>query len=700
MEGYSDLDLLLLGSGPTAPRRCAICPQKSGLLLCSGCKVVDYCGTEHQTTHRPKHKTDCRAIKVAREKMEREKDALQRAEIFGHGPSDDVFTTSVGRFWGIIETRDYMRARCDAAHALLKIDTKRAVEGALDHFNDMIRLCRNDNLGVRDIIPHLMLRLGQDQECYNFLKWWATTDKPWDISTPYLRIGRANPCERNLFSSKEMSLSHLVALTLLKLRLYMDLEACANIDPSDFFSPGPDLSRPIGSYVRTLTKSMDLYAVERLAGIQNTQYKALCQQVFDENPYFWELLVGGETPPLPPYYSPGSMEEAQVVLRQCQSAWNESEDAIIMINADTADFVTVYQGPTTDPGGRDPPSTGGGSFQAWERNRGTGRSFPSRFEARSSPTDLFVPSVTASSNATRFLHRNDPRKVLVFVDGACSNNGQQSPRAGWAVVLGEPNDNRESSVVSGRLENKGPFGGFNKATSNRAELRAAIAALRLCDWRAEGYVNLVIATDSSYVVDGATGWVKGWVKNGWTTHIGDDVKNKDLWELLLGEAERWIDKGLVVEFWKIPRELNQEADQAAKETSQNDPAVEDFKDVTLSSGQRHAHKPQGHILALCLENEALFDSVFGTLVSRITAKSKMERARTPEAALAMLDQEPRPSVILVTDGSLARQRKLWERIIDHLRDGATVILAGMFSSMVNEGEFNRFFARLGLPWKR
>ncbi len=108
-------------------------------------------------------------------------------------------------------------------------------------------------------------------------------------------------------------------------------------------------------------------------------------------------------------------------------------------------------------------------------------------------------------------------------------------------------DESQSCIVSGRLENKGPFGDDSVATSNRAELRAAIAALRLYNWRSAGFGSLVIATDSAYVVDGATDWVRDWVHNGWKKRSGGKVKNRDLWDLLLGEVERCKDCGLGVE---------------------------------------------------------------------------------------------------------------------------------------------------------
>ncbi|KAK3059734.1 hypothetical protein LTS18_010168, partial [Coniosporium uncinatum] len=86
----------------------------------------------------------------------------------------DAFNTCVGRFWTIEDTRDYMEARFALVEALLKIKTFKAVDAALGHAADMLRLNRSDYLGMRDLAPSLMLRLNMDQECYDFLKWWGT----------------------------------------------------------------------------------------------------------------------------------------------------------------------------------------------------------------------------------------------------------------------------------------------------------------------------------------------------------------------------------------------------------------------------------------------------------------------------------------------------------------------------------------------
>lgn len=170
--------------------------------------------------------------------------------------------------------------------------------------------------------------------------------------------------------------------------------------------------------------------------------------------------------------------------------------------------------------------------------------------------------------------------VLLMTDGACLDNGQSNPRAGWAFFQGE-SLNGEPCVVSDRLENQGPWGDAGSQTSNRAELRAVIAALRFRHWRGEGFKTVVIATDSSYVVDGATQWAKDWVKNGWKTNGSRraNVKNKDLWEGLLGECERAHGFDMAIQFWKIPREWNTLADEGAKKAAAEGDAPDRWQEI-------------------------------------------------------------------------------------------------------------------------
>ncbi|KAI0103203.1 ribonuclease H-like domain-containing protein [Nemania sp. FL0031] len=218
-----------------------------------------------------------------------------------------------------------------------------------------------------------------------------------------------------------------------------------------------------------------------------------------------------------------------------------------------------------------PPSTGMPSAV-----RGTGRVFPTRFIPPSTeikPIELFS-GTRAAAYYPRYLCRDDPQKVLILTDGACLNNGQPNPEAGWAFVFG-PGSGNGPAIVSSRLEKEGPFGDPAAQTSNRAELRAVIAALQFRAWAGEGFKTVVIATDSEYVTRGSIVWAKTWIKNGWRKGDGSEVKNKDLWESLLGEVERHHDEGVSIQFWRIPREWNTVADEAAKKGAEQ-PAIEKF----------------------------------------------------------------------------------------------------------------------------
>lgn len=120
-----------------------------------------------------------------------------------------------------------MNRRYDLVLKLLNIRTGEAVEAALDHLLDMLRLCRADNGGHRSQVPALYLRLGRDQEAYDFIKWWADVSDDYDwgnMELPYLNVKGADPFKPiNLDSGIKYDLSMKVALLLLKSRLFVDV---------------------------------------------------------------------------------------------------------------------------------------------------------------------------------------------------------------------------------------------------------------------------------------------------------------------------------------------------------------------------------------------------------------------------------------------------------------------------------------------
>jgi ribonuclease HI len=113
---------------------------------------------------------------------------------------------------------------------------------------------------------------------------------------------------------------------------------------------------------------------------------------------------------------------------------------------------------------------------------------------------------------------NAPR-VEIFTDGACSGNPGPG---GWGAIL-----------RAGAHE-KSISGGEPATTNNRMELMAAIRALEAL--KVPSIVTL--STDSRYVMDGATKWMKRWKQNGWRTADKMPVKNDDLWRALDAAAQR------------------------------------------------------------------------------------------------------------------------------------------------------------------
>ncbi|KAH0524055.1 hypothetical protein TsFJ059_008974 [Trichoderma semiorbis] len=209
--------------------RCSHC-QVAGpkLLRCNGCLAVRYCSREHQAAHWPKHKSACSKIKKARTKLAEEDHAIRNATEDFMTPAN-AFESHVGHFWGMINTRDYMRARMALAMKLLQQATLGSVSEAYEHMRDMLRLNRSDNMGIRDMVPALMLRLDLDQECYDFVKWWATCDPDgrydWgNMDLPHLDLHGADVFEKpDFLLVKHSDLNSLVALLLLNLKLLVDI---------------------------------------------------------------------------------------------------------------------------------------------------------------------------------------------------------------------------------------------------------------------------------------------------------------------------------------------------------------------------------------------------------------------------------------------------------------------------------------------
>jgi ribonuclease HI len=109
--------------------------------------------------------------------------------------------------------------------------------------------------------------------------------------------------------------------------------------------------------------------------------------------------------------------------------------------------------------------------------------------------------------------------VKIYTDGGCAPNPGPG---GWAAIL-----------LTGAHE-KELKGGEATSTNNRMELTAAICALEALKWPCVVDMH----TDSQYVRDGITKYIRNWKRNGWRTASKDPVKNEDLWRRLDAAVER------------------------------------------------------------------------------------------------------------------------------------------------------------------
>ena len=140
-------------------------------------------------------------------------------------------------------------------------------------------------------------------------------------------------------------------------------------------------------------------------------------------------------------------------------------------------------------------------------------------------------------------------KLIIYTDGACSNNQGDENVGGYGAVLLFGNAKKEI------------YGGEANTTNNKMELTAMIEALKAVtrnDYSTEVY------TDSAYIHNCIEQkWYESWRKNGWKNSKKEPVKNKELWVELLELIESFKN----IKIFKVKGhsgdELNELADELA-----------------------------------------------------------------------------------------------------------------------------------------
>lgn len=156
----------------------------------------------------------------------------------------------------------------------------------------------------------------------------------------------------------------------------------------------------------------------------------------------------------------------------------------------------------------------------------------------------------------------------LVTDGACSGNGTDASRGGWAAILTAP-DGTETVLT----------GGEYPTTNNRMELMAALEGLSATP---EGS-DVELVTDSSYLAHAIEkGWLKGWQRKGWRTASKQPVANRDLWERMIAELARHGSVRPTLVRGHAGHEVNERADRLAVEAALD---AQPRQEVPVTPGQ-------------------------------------------------------------------------------------------------------------------
>lgn len=105
-------------------------------------------------------------------------------------------------------------------------------------------------------------------------------------------------------------------------------------------------------------------------------------------------------------------------------------------------------------------------------------------------------------------------RAIIYSDGGCNC---KTRIGGWGAVV----------YTNGLRHDL--HGGALDTTNNRMELQAAIEAIRFLE---NPKAEIILYSDSQYVIKGITEYVDGWRRRGWRLSENKPIKNPDLWQTL------------------------------------------------------------------------------------------------------------------------------------------------------------------------
>ena len=125
------------------------------------------------------------------------------------------------------------------------------------------------------------------------------------------------------------------------------------------------------------------------------------------------------------------------------------------------------------------------------------------------------------------------KKLQIWADGGCRNNGKPNALGGWGGGAVAVNGDVETQVMCnyGSVE--------DLITNNQNEIMAITNALQSIT-KIKDNIHVEACLDSAYIVNCFnSNWRAGWEKNGWKNARKKPVENKDLWISLFKEVDRF-----------------------------------------------------------------------------------------------------------------------------------------------------------------
>lgn len=310
--------------------------QNVHLLVCSRCKVARYCSVNCQRQDFKNHLPDCREVNNLSNQIESEAQSL-RVHNNWFGQIEDLFDTQVGNFWGIVESRDYCRARHKLFTKLSEIahfyEVRPLLETVLGHQLELLRLNMSDNMGIRDLVPFTLLSLNRDDDCHAFIKHWVPIYEDGNVEIYSELHNRSSPgdwiyptnqnrledlCHADAESGR-FPLSSLAALAIIKLRIIAAYEA--KLEQIKILAK-TEMGKSLGDameHVQRILINRDGHS-EQVIQEQEKHVQKYFRIMQSSNPTLLPSIVNPgplKSQPVPDYIVRGSPSEAWGILHSC-----------------------------------------------------------------------------------------------------------------------------------------------------------------------------------------------------------------------------------------------------------------------------------------------------------------------------------------------------------------------------------------------